>query len=400
MSPPNTGESGLDSSAVTFTATDTRFGAGVSKTVGDLLEREGITNPLVVTDEGIEAAGLLEPLVAELAGDVSIQYATTEPSTTDFESVSNEEFDGVVALGGGSVVDTAKVRSILLAHGGDASDYLGVDAVPGSVAPLVAIPTTSGTGSQATQTAVLTHDGVKRGISDESLRPDYALVDPELTADLPPRQTARSGFDAFVHALESLTARDHRWIESRPITYQGANPASRGLAREALFQVHGALERATFDGDDRDAREAMSVGSHLAGTAFSISGLGIVHALASTLGGLTDDPHGACLAASIVAGLTYNLPVRQEAYADIARSLEVATVEATDDEAAQALVDECDRLRRSLNLPTSMRALGLERSDVDTIVENTLLQERRLPTNPRGAGDDLREHLLAVEFDD
>lgn len=384
----------------TFAATDARFGEGVAADVDEVLAREDVTEPLLVTDEGVEAAGVLDPIRDAIGDDATVHYATTEPSTDDFADLPTGSVDGVVAVGGGSCIDTAKVVATLLAHGGEAADYLGVDTVPGPIAPLVAIPTTSGTGSQATQTAVVAHDGIKRGMSDERLRPDVALVDPSLTYGLPSEQTARSGFDAFVHALESLTARDHRWVDPRPITYQGANPASRALAREALSQVHGALERATFDGGDRDARRAMSVGSHLAGAAFSISGLGIVHALASTLGGLTDAPHGACLAASIEAGLTYNLPVRGEEYAGVARSLGVADGAETQREAARALVRECDRLRESLGLPTSMTDLGLDGSDVDEIVENTLAQERRLPTNPRQADRGLREHLLSVEFDE
>ncbi|SNR31195.1 iron-containing alcohol dehydrogenase [Halorubrum vacuolatum] len=384
--------------AFTFTTPHVRFGDGVARAIDDVLARAEVQNPLVVTDEGVEAAGVLDPVLESITGDPLVHYATTEPSTADFDALPTDAADGVVAVGGGSCLDTAKVVATLLAHGGDAAEYLGVDTVPGRVAPLVAIPTTSGTGSQATQTAVLTHDGIKRGVSDEYLRPDYALVDPTLTFGLPASVTARSGFDAFVHALESLTARDHRWIDPRPITYQGANPVSRSLAREALVQVHGAIERATFDGDDRDARRAMSLGSHLAGTAFSASGLGIVHALASALGGLVDAPHGDCLAASITAGLTYNLPVRRDAYASVARLLDLDDPASTRN-GASALVDECDRLRRSLGLPTGMDDLGFDRADVDEIVANTLVQERRLPTNPRRAGDDLQAHLIEMEFD-
>jgi alcohol dehydrogenase len=388
-----------ETAAFTFTTTDVRFGEGVATTVDGALAREGVTSPLVVTDEGVEDAGVLDPVLESIGGDPAIHYAATEPSTSDFEALPTGTVDGVVAVGGGSCIDTAKVVATLLAHDGEAVDYLGVDAVPDPIAPLVAVPTTSGTGSQATQTAVVAHDGIKRGTSDEYLRPDCALVDPTLTYGLPADVTARSGFDAFVHALESLTARDHRWIEPRPITYQGANPASRALAREALSQIHGSLERATFDGADREARRAMSLGSHLAGAAFSISGLGIVHALASTLGGLVDAPHGSCLAAAIEVGLTYNLSVRRAEYAAVGRFLDVADDAATDREAAAALVDECDRLRRSLGLPIGMTDLGFDRGDVDEIVENTLAQERRLPTNPRAVGDDLCEHLLEVEFE-
>lgn len=378
------------SAPLAFTAPDLRFGDGVALDLPDALSRYGITEPLIVTDRGVEAAGLLDPVV-DVIESPRTYYAPTEPATADFEDLPTGSIDGIVALGGGSCIDTAKLAAVVLAHGGRPADYLGVDRVPGPIAPLVAIPTTSGTGSQATQTAVVTHDGVKRGVSDERLRPDVALVDPELTYGLPRAVTARSGFDAFVHALESLLARDYRWVDPRPITYQGANPVSRALAWRALTLVHGSLERAVFDGRNRDARRAMSLGSHLAGMAFSASGLGAVHALASTLGGLTDRPHGACLAASIRPGLYYNLPVRREQYAAIAGALGVGTD-------PLSLLEECDRLREAIGLPGSFTEFDLSEEDVDAIVENTLLQERRLATNPREVTADLREVLVDPEL--
>ncbi|WP_336364540.1 iron-containing alcohol dehydrogenase [Halalkalicoccus salilacus] len=378
------------SAPLAFTAPDLRFGDGVALDLPDALSRYGITEPLIVTDRGVEAAGLLDPVV-DVIESPRTYYAPTEPATADFEDLPTGSIDGIVALGGGSCIDTAKLAVVVLAHGGWPADYLGVDHVPGPIAPLVAIPTTSGTGSQATQTAVVTHDGVKRGVSDERLRPDVALVDPELTYGLPRAVTARSGFDAFVHALESLLARDYRWVDPRPITYQGANPVSRALAWRALTLVHGSLERAVFDGRNRDARRAMSLGSHLAGMAFSASGLGAVHALASTLGGLTDRPHGACLAASIRPGLYYNLPVRREQYAAIAGALGVGTD-------PLSLLEECDRLRETIGLPGSFTEFDLSEEDVDAIVENTLLQERRLATNPREVTADLREVLVDPEL--
>lgn len=378
------------SAPLAFTAPDLRFGDGVALDLPDALSRYGITEPLIVTDRGVEAAGLLDPVV-DVIESPRTYYAPTEPATADFDDLPTGSIDGIVALGGGSCIDTAKLAAVVLAHGGRPADYLGVDRVPGPIAPLVAIPTTSGTGSQATQTAVVTHDGVKRGVSDERLRPDVALVDPELTYGLPRAVTARSGFDAFVHALESLLARDYRWVDPRPITYQGANPVSRALAWRALTLVHGSLERAVFNGRNRDARRAMSLGSHLAGMAFSASGLGAVHALASTLGGLADRPHGACLAASIRPGLYYNLPVRREQYAAIAGALGVGTD-------PLSLLEECDRLREAIGLPGSFTEFDLSEEDVDAIVENTLLQERRLATNPREVTADLREVLVDPEL--
>ena len=370
---------------LSFRAPETRFGGGVSEELPAILGRLGVDRPLVVTDEGIREAGIVDRVVVGLADPV-FHDATTEPSTADFADLPTEAADGVVGLGGGSCLDTAKVVALLLAHGGEAAEYLGVDGAPGPVAPLVAVPTTSGTGSQATQTAVVGHEGVKRGISDEELRPDVALVDPALTEGLPADLTARSGFDAFVHALESLTARDYDDVPPRAITYQGANPMSRPYSERALRAVHGSLERAASEGTPA-ARRSMSLGAHLAGVAFSNAGLGVVHALASTVGGMTDRPHGECLAASVEPGLRYNLPVRREAYADVARDLGVG-------DGAAALVSECARLRDAVGLPASFREVGLGPGDVDAMVENTLVQERRLPTNPRDVDSGaLRETL-------
>lgn len=385
-----------DSTPFRVTVPDTRFGDGVVGSLGEVLARLDVDQPIVVTDQGVEAAGILDRALDSVDRPVTVEYAPTEPSTRDFEDLPTDTIDGVVAVGGGSCLDTAKLLAVLSAHGGDPADYLGVDAVPGPIAPLVAVPTTSGTGSQATQTAVVSHDGVKRGVSDERLRPDVAIVDPELTFDLPREVTARSGFDAFVHALESLLARDYRWVDPRPITYQGANPFSRSLAARALRLVHGALERAVFDGDDREARRSMSLGSHLAGMAFSASGLGAVHALASTVGGLRDRPHGECLGVSIGAGLRYNLPVRHEQYSTIAAELGVGSSPGSTP--PEALIAECERLRDSIGLPGSFAAVGLGASDVDAIVENTLLQERRLATNPRAVTEELRAFLLSEEL--
>jgi len=365
---------------LSFVTPETRFGDGVSEELPGVLDRLGVEHPLVVTDEGIEAAGIVDRVAGGLDG-VTI-HATTEPATDDFDDLPAESVDVVVAVGGGSSLDTAKLAALLLGHGGTPADYLGVDHVPGPMVPLVAVPTTSGTGSQATQTAVVTHDGIKRGISDEFLRPDVALVDPSLTDGLPSDITARSGFDAFVHALESLTARDYSDVPPRAITYQGANPLSRSYSERALDLVHGALEDAIADGTDAGARRATSLGAHLAGVAFSNAGLGVVHALASTAGGLTGRPHGECLAAAIEPGLRYNLPARRDAYADVAATLGIDD-EAGAAENAVALVAECARLRDALDLPGSFRELGLNRDDADAIVENTLVQNRRLATNPR-----------------
>ena len=384
----------LGEARLSFATPETELGEGVVDRLPETLSELGVDAPLVVTDEGVASAGVLDAALVGLDTDPTIHHATTEPAVDDFGALPDASVDGVVAVGGGSVLDTAKVAAALLAHGGSASDSLGVDEVPGPVAPTVAVPTTIGTGSQATQTAVVSYEGVKRGMSDEHLRPDVALVDPALTRDLPRDVTARSGFDAFVHALESLTALDHREVPPRPINYQGANPVTRPLSRRALELIYGAYERAVADGDERAARRQMSLGSHLAGTAFSNAGLGAVHALASTVGGMTGRPHGECLGASLTAGLRYNRPVRREAYAAVARTLGVAGAGDPDDDAVDALVAECDRVREAGGLPGSFADLGLGPDDADEILRKTLLQKRRIATNPRPVDEDLREQVV------
>lgn len=172
-----------------------------------MLKREGISHPLIVTDDGVADAGILarvtDPLTeADGVSEFVAHFASTEPATEDFDDLPTDSIDRVVAVGGGSCIDTAKIASILLGHGGSPEEYLGVGAIPGPVAPVVAVPTTNGTGSQCTQTAVVANDNVKRGISDEHIRPNAALVDPALTYDLPASITARSGYDAFMHAIE------------------------------------------------------------------------------------------------------------------------------------------------------------------------------------------------------
>jgi alcohol dehydrogenase class IV len=218
-------------SALHLRAPEFRFGDGVVDHLPTVLDEVGIETPLVVTDPGVDAAGVLDAALAAYDGLYERIDAPTEPSTDDLTPESLPAgVDGVLAIGGGSVLDTAKLAALLLAHGGSPADYLGTGEVPGPVAPLVAVPTTSGTGSQLTQTAVVHHEGVKRGVSDEGLRPARAVVDPTLTFGLPRSVTARSGFDAFVHSLESLTARDHRWIPERGSPTRARTP-SRGRSR-------------------------------------------------------------------------------------------------------------------------------------------------------------------------
>ena len=292
-------------------------------------------------------------------------------------------------LGGGSAMDFAKALSIIMTHGGLLEDYVGEGTVKGPVIPIVCVPTTSGTGSQSTQTAVFTTGGIKLGCSSEYIRPVASIVDPELTMGLPPIVTRNTGFDALMHAIESFIARPHAQVPERPILYQGSSPFSRSLALEAFHSIWASYRQAISHGDNRDARIGMSIGSHLAGIAFSHSGLGLVHALASSLGGMIDVPHGVCLAACTNIGLSYNFKVCEKDLAILGAFMEGKGVLSSNQVSAERFLTHIQALISDLNLPSRLSELGIKKEDTRTLFNNTLIQTRRIKTDPRPLDDEL-----------
>ncbi len=286
-------------------------------------------------------------------------------------------------------MDFAKALSIIMTHGGLLEDYVGEGTVPGPVTPIVCIPTTSGTGSQNTQTTVFTTGGVKLGCSSEYIRPVASIVDPELTMDLPPVVTRNSGYDALMHAIESFIARPSVEVPERPILYQGSNPFSRSLALEAFRSIWASFREAVVHGDNREARAGMSIGSHLAGIAFSHSGLGLLHALASSLGGMIDAPHGVCLAACTAIGLTYNLRACERDLARLASIVERKDKADSHRISAEGFLRKVEELIRDLNLPSRPSELGIKKEDARHLLDKTLIQTRRIKTNPRPLDDEL-----------
>jgi len=286
-------------------------------------------------------------------------------------------------------MDFAKALSIIVTHGGLVEDYVGEGTVPGPVIPIVCIPTTSGTGSQNTQTTVFTTSGVKLGCSSEYIRPVASIVDPELTMELPPIVTRNSGYDALMHAVESFIARPSYQVPDRPILYQGSNPFSRSLALEAFRSIWASFREAVANGDNREARMGMSIGSHLAGIAFSHSGLGLVHALASSLGGMIDAPHGVCLAACTTMGLTYNLRVCEKDLATLGSMIAKKDEMDSQQICGEGFLRKIEELIRDLNLPSRPSELGIKKGDARQLLDKTLIQTRRIKTNPRPLDDEL-----------
>jgi alcohol dehydrogenase class IV len=223
------------------------------------------------------------------------------------------------------------------------------------------------------------------GCSSEYIRPAFSVVDPELTMGLPPEITRNAGYDALMHAVESFAALDHNRVAERPILYQGSNPFSRGIALEAFRLIWRSYRKSVANGQDRKAREDMSLGSHLAGLAFSHSGLGLVHALASSLGGMIAAPHGVCLAASTHIGLGYNSRVCERDFSLLADAMKTGRGSGS----AKRFMAEIQDLIRELGLPEKPSELGIKREDARAILEKTLIQKRRLPTNPRLVDNEL-----------
>ncbi|MGZ3493420.1 MAG: iron-containing alcohol dehydrogenase family protein [Thermodesulfobacteriota bacterium] len=383
------------SDIIRFSPSPSLFGVGALVELPGLLKSRGFRRIFVITDPQVGASNILRRVLDLLKGSFDVELFNGAPSEPHSAEVDQQRghfesgFDALLAVGGGSAMDFAKALSIIVTHGGLLEDYVGEGTVPGPVIPIVCIPTTSGTGSQSTQTTVFTTAGVKLGCSSEYIRPVASIVDPELTMELPPMVTRNSGYDALMHAIESFIARPSAQVPERPILYQGSNPFSRSLALEAFRSIWDSFREAVAHGDNREARIGMSIGSHLAGIAFSHSGLGLVHALASSLGGTIGAPHGVCLAACTAMGLTYNLRVCEKDLATL------ASVMAKKDEidshqiSAEGFLEKVEALIRDLNLPSRPSELGIKKGDARQLLEKTLIQTRRIKTNPRPLDDEL-----------
>jgi alcohol dehydrogenase class IV len=388
------------SEIITFSPSPSLFGFGALVKLPEVLESRSFKRILIVTDPQVGASDILQRILDLLKGSFDVELfdgAPSEPHTVDVDKQKDRfgsDFHALLGVGGGSAMDFAKALSIIMTHGGLLEDYAGEGTVPGPVIPIVCVPTTSGTGSQNTQTTVFTMKGVKLGCSSEYIRPVISIVDPELTMGLDPLVTRNTGYDALMHSTESFIAYPHAQVPERPILYQGGNPFSQGLALEAFRSIWASYRQAVAHGDNRDARIGMSIGSHLAGIAFSHSGLGLVHALASSLGGMIEAPHGVCLAACTNIGLSYNFKACEKGLTILATIMEGKDRLNSDQVSAEDFLTGIQKLIRDLDLPSRPSELGIKKEDARTLLNKTLIQTRRIKTNPRPLDDEL---LLYIE---
>ncbi|WP_460444452.1 hydroxyacid-oxoacid transhydrogenase [Angustibacter aerolatus] len=404
----------------TYAAPALKIGPGASDEVGWDVAHRGARRVLLVTDPGVVATGAPERVAASCrAAGVDVEVLDdvhVEPTDDSLrravdracELQGDRPFDAYVAVGGGSCIDTAKAVDLLLTCGGELMDYVnapigGGRAPDRPLAPLVAVPTTTGTGSESTSICVLDvlslH--VKTGISHERLRPVLAVVDPELSATQPPEVTAASGLDVLCHALESWTARPYTAFAARRpeqrVPYCGANPISDLWAEHALSLLAGALRRAVHDGDDAAARADMAAAATFAGLGFGNAGVHLPHANAYPVAGRVRSwhapgypgtgplvPHGLAVAVTAPAAFAFTFDADPDRHLRAARLLDPAAA-ATDDPREQ-LPTVLRRLLDDVGAPSGLAELGFTDDDVPALVEGTMAQQRLLATSPVDVG--------------
>ena len=368
------------------TVSDVLSGPGSSAQLGDMAAGMGIRRALVVTDPGIIKFGLLDAAVANLeANNIALNiYADVvadPPESVVLDAVrAAQEFgcDGVIGFGGGSSMDVAKLLAVLIKGEQPLADIYGVDQITGGRLPLIQVPTTAGTGSEATMVSIITTgETTKAGVVSRTLLADKIILDAGLTTGLPPAVTAATGIDAMVHAIEAFTTKNKK------------NPLSDMLAREALRLMAGNIETAVKQGDNLEARSAMLLGAMLAGQAFANAPVAAVHALAYPLGGNYHIPHGLSNSLVLPHVLRFNGPEAGHQYVELAPIILPGKTLPEDPLAVtELLATYFLQLAEDLGLPTTLRQMSIDEADLPMLAEQAMLQQRLLINNPRDVSFD------------
>jgi choline dehydrogenase len=351
-------------------------GPGAVVGVAEELATLGVSRPMLVTDPGVAAAGLVERVTPQLDGAVMFDDVRPNPDIElvdrGAEAYRDAGCDGLVALGGGSSMDAAKAIGVVARHGGSIASYeWGRDPIEHRIPPLVAIPTTAGTGSEVTLWAVLTdHERqIKFNVGGTPLIGAHvALIDPELMLGLPPSVTAATGMDAVSHAIECYTCDYHQ-------------PFSDAVALHAIELVGRWLRVAVADGANLEARTLMAHAAMLGGMAYGTESAGAAHAMSQSAGGVHDCPHGALTARALGPVCEYNVPAAPERYARIAQGLGVETSGMDVLEAAAAGVEEVYRLTDEVGIPT-MEELGFSTDEIPMLAR-IAFEDPQTQGNPR-----------------
>jgi hydroxyacid-oxoacid transhydrogenase len=398
----------------TWGAPPLKFGAGATDELGFDLSQYGVGRVLILTDPGLAARGIPHRIAesmkrydvqAEIFDGVHVE--PTDDSMEKAAGYAREQgpWDGFVAVGGGSVIDTAKAVNLLTTCAGDLMDYMnppiGKGVKPdGQLKPLVAVPTTAGTGSESTAMCVLDilSMRVKTGISHWRLRPTLAVVDPLLTMTLPPEVTAAAGMDIVCHALESYTARPYSAYERKEaedrVTYCGSNPVSDLWSERAMSLIAESFRGCVHHGDDVEARSSMMLAATFAGMGFGNAGVHIPHANAYPIAGMVKDyrpsgypqdepmvPHGQAVSLTAPEAFRFCFDAAPDRHLRAAELLAPGREPADDprERLPEVLVD----LMRDIGIPNGIGAVGYTEADVRDLVPGAMKQRRLLDTCPR-----------------
>jgi hydroxyacid-oxoacid transhydrogenase len=412
----------------TMEATPVKFGTGASAEAGFELKRLGVKRAMLVTDPGVAALGHPERIkeLIESEGIEVVLYdrSRVEPTIDSFQDAADfaleHEVDGFVSVGGGSSMDTAKVANLVSTHPAPVMDYVNPPVgegkkPPSPLKPHLAIPTTSGTGSEATTVAVLDIPDikVKTGISHRYLRATQAIVDPDLTRTLAPEVTSSTGLDVVCHAAESFLSKPFDTRErpgspdDRP-PYQGSNPVADVWSAKALEFGGRYLRRAVADGDDVEARGFMMLAATMAGVGFGSAGVHIPHSCAYPIAsakheyqpaGYPDDhpfvPHGHSVIVTAPAAFRFTYDAMPERHHHVA---ELLTGEPISDPGPDTLPEVLRQLMKDVEAPRGVSEFGYTEDDIPTLVEGALKQERLLAVAPKEVGEEDLRHIITASM--
>jgi alcohol dehydrogenase len=350
------------------------FGTGVIGNLPAELAALEARAPLIVTDRGIAASGLLRNVtkLLEEAGYRCDVFDEVAPNPRDENVQRGAEaalgHDCLIALGGGSSIDCAKGMSVLAINGGKIQDYRGVEKIPGEALPIISVPTTAGSGSEVTFSAVITDSAGRTKFSLRSVKiaARVALCDPELTISMPKLLTAATGMDALTHAIEGYTARC-------------AEPIGNAVALYSVTLISKYLKNAVTNGSDIEARAGMLMGSLLGAISFSHSDVAAVHCIAESLGGMFDLPHGICNSVCLPEVMDYSKGCCTEKYANVARAMGLRF--SSDEEGADAAVSAVRKLSDEVGIPP-FSSFGIAKSDFSEIAAKSF-ENLSNASNPR-----------------
>lgn len=368
------------------------FGYGKSQEIDQVVKEFACKRAFIVTDKGIVQAGLVEPIIRQLeAAQVSVEVYTDVEPDPGVETVNRAAehftagaYDCIIAIGGGSPIDAAKGIRVVATNGGGIADYNGVNLVKKTPPlPLIVLPTTAGTGSEVTIFGVYSdwESQVKITVTSSYMAPTVSIVDPQLTMHSPKSITAASGIDALAHAVEGFFSK-------------AATPASNALAKEAIKLIYGSLRKAALE-DDKEARINMSLGSLLAGMAFTNSYLGLTHGISSALSGHCHVPHGVAIGLLLPSVVGFNAQTHKEIALEIAHIMQLPGE--TAEQQIEQLVAALQQLVSDIGLPTRLQEVGVKQEQLNDIARDTF-KSRMVGFNPRQPSEAEVYQLLSSLF--